>query len=737
LITAPSFEPESSLTMNAFRQLARSLRPTIDLRAARLLLIGLLSFSAADSLRAAPVYRLQSTLSSGLKVGEEISPWESLIIVLRPSPGDNFWYRLPHTVQVTGDLPPGIRLEQKGAGFHDLARFAGTPTQAGQFTVQLQATMADGLTTTQESVTFSITDPRAESYTVQTWGLSRFREGQQVGNAGAFLVSQSHSLLKAPATVQATGLPAGVTVAESGSPGYYSIQGAPEVAGKFSVKLAFSWPDGAPIAETSVDLEVLPADYQPQQTLSVVVLGPIRKNVAYAPHGYRAPFLYVEDEFGARSSEQLTISVTGLPSGLSIDSQSPGSVFVVGRATETGTFTVTFRATLPDGTTTNEVETSIEVLPAIPFADAAGTYDSVVQRSEELNGNNGGRLRFTLTRGGQTTGFLIHKLVRYPFSSAAVTLDPDTGDVTITPPGAGVTVSGSIVLSDEYSSGSPQPYFTFSGEVTNASSSAAVNGARATVRSAADPSPYASAQKINLVFVNDDDSSSTAGQPSGAGFLAASINSVGNVTLTVWAPDGSAPVSLATTLSETSYGATFPVYFILPNSSGSSTLAGQIFVNADGDAAGELSWYQSATNRGAFPDGISLVEYTGVIGSRYTPEPTGLNLLGLEESIKTAQLDLIGEDVPAEPEVALTVQRASMKVASSAKVSGVRMQFDKKTGILTGSLTLPATKTSRARAVTFRGVRTPKGTGIIGHFTAPSAAKATRRAAGTLKISAR
>jgi hypothetical protein len=123
-----------------------------------------------------------------------------------------------------------------------------------------------------------------------------------------------------------------------------------------------------------------------------------------------------------------------------------------------------------------------------------------------------------------------------------------------------------------------------------------------------------------------------------------------------------------------------------------------------------------------------------VIGSRHTPDPAGLNLLGLEESIKTAQLDLIGEDVPAEPEIALTVQRASMKVASNANVSGVKMQFDKKTGILTGSLTLPATKTSRARAVTFRGVRTPKGTGIIGHFTAPSSTQSSRRVAGTLEI---
>lgn len=718
--------------MIEINRMVRALGTTLSLRAALLLFLGWLSFSAANSLQASTVYRLQASLSpSGFRVGEEIQSWESMLIVLRPSPGDNFWYRLPHTVQVTGDLPPGIRLEQKGDGFHTLAHFAGTPTQAGQFTVQVQATMADGLTTTQETVTFVITDPRDESYTAQTWGLTRFRQGQQVGNAGAFLVGQWHTLLKAPTKVQATGLPAGVTVSESQS-GYYSIQGAPEETGKFAVKLAFSWPDGAPIAETTADLEVLPADYKPQQTLSVVVLGPIRKNVAYAPHGYRAPFLYVEDEFGARSSEQLTITATGLPAGLSIDSQAPGTGFVVGRPTETGTFTTTFRATLPDGTVTNEVVASIEVLPAVPFTDLAGTYDSVVDRSESLNGNNGGRLRFTLTRGGQATGFLIHNLVRYPFSSAAFTLDPDTGDVTITPPGAGVTVSGSIAISDEYSSGSPQPYFTFVGEVANTSSSAAVNGARATVRSAANPSPYASDKNINLVFVND--SSAAAGQPSGAGFLAASISLLGNVTLTVWAPDGSAPVSLATTLSETSFGATFPVYFILPNSSGSSTLAGQIFVNAEGEAAGELTWYQSATNRGSFPDGISLVEYAGVIGSRHTPDPAGLNLLGLEESIKTAQLDLIGEDVPAEPEIALTVQRASMTVASSANVSGVKMKFDKKTGILTGSLTLPATKTSRARAVTFRGVRTPKGTGIIGHFTAPSSTKSSRRVAGTLEI---
>ena len=123
----------------------------------------------------APLYRLQTSLSSGLKAGAEIPFSERLIIVLRPSPGDNFWYRLPCIVQETGDLPPGIRLEPKDTVFHDLARFAGTPTQAGKFTAQLHATMVDGLTTTQETVTFSITDPRDGICTVSIDSLASGR----------------------------------------------------------------------------------------------------------------------------------------------------------------------------------------------------------------------------------------------------------------------------------------------------------------------------------------------------------------------------------------------------------------------------------------------------------------------------------------------------------------------------------------------------------------------------------
>jgi hypothetical protein len=92
-------------------------------------LLALFLQTGAVSLQAAPQYQIQVALGS-LSVGEPLN-YEGMIVILRPSPGDNFWYRLPHLVEVVGDLPPGIELVQKGPNFHDLAHFAGTPTRAG------------------------------------------------------------------------------------------------------------------------------------------------------------------------------------------------------------------------------------------------------------------------------------------------------------------------------------------------------------------------------------------------------------------------------------------------------------------------------------------------------------------------------------------------------------------------------------------------------------------------------
>jgi hypothetical protein len=84
-----------------------------------LLIANLLSWGVAP-IHAAPQYNIQVGLGT-LSVGEPLS-YEGMIVILRPSPGDNFWYRLPHRVEVLGDLPPGIELVQKGAGFQEHQR---------------------------------------------------------------------------------------------------------------------------------------------------------------------------------------------------------------------------------------------------------------------------------------------------------------------------------------------------------------------------------------------------------------------------------------------------------------------------------------------------------------------------------------------------------------------------------------------------------------------------------------
>jgi hypothetical protein len=242
---------------------------------------------------------------------------------------------------------------------------------------------------------------------------------------------------------------------------------------------------------------------------------------------------------------------------------------------------------------------------------------------------------------------------------------------------------------------------------------------------------------VNILFVSSDEAAQQ-GDFGGAGFMSMTVSASGNATLTVWAADGSPPVSLATTLTESSIGAFIPVYAILNNSSGSSALMGELFLNADGDAAGQLTWQQPASNRGAFPEGIDLITYEGVIGSRHVVQPQGLNRLGLEQSITDAQLDLMGDEVPSGSEVTLSLSSSQILAApAEQQVSQVKLSYNARSGMVTGSMVLGQSRGKRARNVTFRGMRAPDGKSILGHYTVPEAANARRSSAGMMKISAK
>lgn len=695
-----------------------------------LLIANLLSWGVAP-IHAAPQYNIQVGLGT-LSVGEPLS-YEGMIVILRPSPGDNFWYRLPHRVEVVGDLPPGIELVQKGAGFHDLARFAGTPTRAGTYTVQVSATMADGVKTNSITATFFIEDPKQREYSVQTWGAERLLAGVEIGNAG-LQVSSQFRVLRAATKVNISGLPEGVELISYGD-GYYMLMGTPMTAGTYPTSVEFRWPDdNALIASSQFTVQVLPDDESARNyQLTLISLWPLRQGVSYSDHGYQAPWFYVEDQFGRRSEGPFTCEASGLPEGMSFSAQG----FLVGRPQQAGNFEISLQVTLPNGAKTNTQSLSLQVRPSLTLEQYAGVYDCNIERSETLNGNMGGRLRFNITAGGQISGFLVHQGRRFPFASSAVKFDEGADQWVISPPNSGLQLSGNFDEQRDYSVAENSPFIRFVGRASAGEDAVSLAGCRATARSAASPSPYASAQPVNILFVPRDEAGQQ-GDFGGAGFMSMTVSVAGNATITVWAADGSAPVSLATTLTESSIGAFIPVYALLSNSSGSSALMGELFLNTDGDAAGQLTWQQRASNRGAFPEGIELISYEGVIGSRHVTQPQGLNLMGLEQSIADAQLDLMGDEVPSGSEASLSLRSSQiLAVPAEQQVSQVKLSYNARSGMVTGSMVLRQSSGKRGRSVTFRGMRAPDGKSILGHYTVPEAANMKRSSAGMMKISAK
>jgi hypothetical protein len=714
----------SSLSVAASRQ---SLR---QIFLVTLLFANLLSWGLAP-IQAAPQYNIQVGLGT-LSVGEPLS-YEGMIVILRPSPGDNFWYRLPHRVEVVGELPPGIELVQKGAGFHDLARFEGTPTRAGTYTVQVSATMADGLKTNSITATFFIEDPKQREYSVQTWGAERLLAGVEIGNAG-LQVSSPYRVLRAATKVNISGLPEGVELIFHGD-GYYMLTGTPMTAGTYPTSVEFRWPDdNALIASSQFTVQVLPDDESARNyQLTLISLWPLRQGVRYSDNGYQAPWFYVEDQFGRRSEGPFTCEASGLPEGMSFSEQG----FLVGRPQQAGNFEISLQVTLPNGAKTNTQSLSLQVRPSLTLEQYAGVYDCNIERSETLNGNMGGRLRFNITAGGQISGFLVHQGRRFPFASSAVKFDEGADQWVISPPNSGLQLSGNFDEQRDYSVAENSPFIRFAGQASAGEDEVGLAGWRATARSAASPSPYASAQPVNILFVPRDEAGQQ-GDFGGAGFMSMTVSVAGNATITVWAADGSAPVSLATTLTESSIGAFIPVYALPSNSSGSSALMGELFLNTDGDAAGQLTWQQRASNRGAFPEGIELISYEGVIGSRHVTQPQGLNLMGLEQSIADAQLDLMGDEVPSGSEASLSLRSSQiLAVPAEQQVSQVKLKYNARSGMVTGSMVLRQSSGKRGRSVTFRGMRAPDGKSILGHYTVPEAANMKRSSAGMMKISAK
>jgi hypothetical protein len=702
-------------------------------------------------------YKLSASVPK-MEVGVPVDGLFSLITVLRPSPGDDYWYRLPHTISVQGTLPDGIQLVQKGEGFHQLARFAGTPTRAGTYEVTLQATMADGATTSPLPVVLQVSEFGSFSFVqLFAWGRTRFVAGEAIEGAAALtLVTNRGTPLNAADegiyAFQVSGLPEGLAYESPRGDGNFVLTGTATEPGNYRVAVQWGPKGGETLARTEVQLEILPAGYVPAKRVLIQSLNrPLKQATLYAAGTFEAPAFFVEDELGRRLETGFTLEAEGLPKGLAMKNPRGGSLSgLAGRPRESGTFSIQVKARFDDGTESEPVAYALQVEPSFDFAGAAGTYDCLLERSAQFNDNNGGRCLVTLSKTGALSGYVINNFKRYPFSSGNVQLDKESGELTIAPPNSGLIFSGGIQEDTQGYSSPDRPVYALSGTLAQKGQPEAfvsLRGLGAPVLARGKSSVFASPHPINLMVVKGssfDMSGTEQGGPTGIGFSALRISPTGMVTATVWAADGSAPVTSATRLCETiSYGARFPAFFALNNSSGRSALMGSLFVNAEGDAAGQMDWYQKATDRGGFPEGIPHLQYEGVIGSRMVPKPLGLNLEGFEEGLRNAELDFEGADGVSEDVIPLTLDSKSIQPALPAAApsaetkpvaSQIRIRYNAGTGVLNGSMVWLDPLTGARRPVTFRGMRAPDGTAVMGHFTAPETAGSKKMEAGQIRI---
>jgi hypothetical protein len=690
-----------------------------------------------------------------MRVGRAVE--NSMIVIERPSPGDDYWYRLPHTISVQGALPEGVQLVQKGSFFHELARFEGVPTRAGTYAVTLQATMADGLKTEEVPVVFNVEEPGAFAYVAAIpWGRTRFVSGEPIQGEAVVSIVTEQGAFEDDASgevyaLQVSGLPPGLTYEKQRGGGFYLLTGDAPAEGTYPVLLQWGLKDGAPMARAEVNLEILPSGYVPgKRALVNYNPRPLKKAARYEEGQLQTATFLVQDDLGRNLQEGFKLVAEGLPQGLTLENPRSGAgAGFVGSPRESGTFNVRVKAVFEDGSESEAAEYTLQVEASVELSLAVGSYDCLLGRSAELNDNNGGRLLVTLGRKGALSGYLLNNFKRYPFSSRDAELNLESGEVTIVPQGAGVKFSGWVEEDTQGYSSPEKPVFVLRGVLSDTAgqNSLGVYAMGATPKARGDSSRYASPHPINLMVVPGspfDATQPVAGAPVGIGFSALRISSSGLVSATVWAADGSAPVTTSTRLCETSgSGARFSTHFVVTNSSGRSSLQGALFVNEAGDAAGQMDWFQNASDRGAFPDGIPLVQYEGVIGSRMAPQPSGLNLEGFEEGVRNAELDFIGVDGESEDVLPLTVDKKSivpalLAAAPSAQAgpttSNVRMRYNAKTGVLTGSLVWTDGTTGTTRPVSFRGMRAPDGKAVMGHFTAPEGGGSKKLEAGQILL---
>jgi len=268
----------------------------------------------------------------------------------------------PYTwTRAIGSLPPGITLSETGV-------LSGTPTTPGDYTFTVS--MRDQSNQALER-SFTI----VAGYSPVIEGDSNLRPGvKRIPYAHRFVIPDGRRYTW---SITEGTLPPGFRLSPTGI-----LRGTSLVAGTYAFTVTAAGP-GTITASAQFSLTLLETNAVP--TLET----PNFPETVVGANGYRYQVI--------AKPNPSTISITGLPPGLTVD---PASGWVTGNARRPGTYVVNIRARNAAGSSAPQFATiRVKALPV----GSVGTFNAIVEPVQEVNRLLGGRIDLTTTiTGGYT-----------------------------------------------------------------------------------------------------------------------------------------------------------------------------------------------------------------------------------------------------------------------------------------------------------------------------------------------
>jgi hypothetical protein len=260
---------------------------------------------------------------------------------------------------------------------------SGTPTTPGQTWVTISATNAGGTGSASLSITVNPLPPVITS---------SITASGQTGNAFSYQITATNN----PTSFGATGLPGGLSV----NTGTGAITGTPTATGTFSVPISATNSGGTGSATLTLTITA----GKPAITSALTASGQVGSAFTYQITATNSPTSY---------------GASGLPSGLSVNT-STGAI--TGTPTAAGTSSVTISATNGEGT--GSATLTLTVLPAKP----------VITSPLTASGSTGNAFSYQITATNSPTSYDATGL------PAGLVVNTSSGVISGTPTTAGTTV---------------------------------------------------------------------------------------------------------------------------------------------------------------------------------------------------------------------------------------------------------------------------------------------------------